>query len=217
MRKYFSFFFVIISLNLFAQDEVNNSAFSRFSFFADGGVNFNSVPTIGGSVFIGVNTNLFKNLRLSLSMGYSSVFDDNSYDVKTYSKAEIEGETVYYTKDFKVEKVEYALIPISLAVDYLFTSGTVAPFFSLEAGYSANAVEEQVGSSSNRTYPSFDDIPDEYKNSRKELNSDPFFILGIGAGVEYNISESFGLRFKYVFNYNDGIPNTNQFLVGVIF
>ncbi len=217
MKKFLVLFFSIISLTLFAQTNESEAAFSQFRFFTNDGVNFNSVPTIGGSIFIGAKTNLSKNFRLSLSVGYASIFDDNSCDVKTYGKEEIEGETFYYTRDFTVQRVEYATIPAVLEIEYVFTSGEVVPFLLVGAGYSGNAVEEQTGNRVYKNYSSLEEIPDEYKTPREYNNERPFFLLGIGAGVEYNISKSFGLSFKYVFNYNDGIPNTNQFLVGVIF
>ncbi|NOX17039.1 MAG: outer membrane beta-barrel protein [Chlorobi bacterium] len=217
MKNLILLFLSIVSLNLFAQEQTNSGAFSQFRFFANGGVNFNSVPTIGGSVFIGTKTNLSSNFKLNFSVGYVSIYDDDSYQVKTYEKGEIDGNEFYITRDVNVENVEYSTVPFSLGIEYVFSSETLAPFFSLEAGYSVNTVEEQLGKGAVRSYHSLDDVPDEYKAPRKELNTAPFFLIGVGAGFEYQISKSFGLSFKYAFNYNDGIPNTNQFLVGVIF
>ena len=218
MKSNIILFLMVFTINLFSQEYTGTKAFSKFWFGAYGGVNFNTIPTVGGSVQLEAKTNITSNIRLKLSLGYSSIFENKQYEVKTYSKGKIDGETIFSKYTYSVNKMEYAIIPLNIGLEYEFTGNNFSPFTMVEFGYNVNSVEEQVIKSINSgNFRSLNKVPDEYKSPRPKLNESSFIDFGIGAGIRQKLSESISLSLQYVFRYNNGIPNTNQLLIGFTF
>ncbi len=218
MKRNIILFLMLFTINLFSQEYNSTKAFSKFWFGAYGGVNFNTIPTVGGSVQLEAKTNISKNLRLKLSIGYSSIFENYKNEVKTFNKGTIAGNTIFSKYTYSVDKIEYAVIPLNIGFEYEFTGNNFSPFTIIEFGHNINSVEEQVTKSANAgSYSSLDELPDEYKLPRPKLNESSFIDFGIGAGIRQKISKSISVDFRYVFRYNNGIPNTNELLIGFMF
>jgi len=209
---------MLFTITLFSQENNSTKAFSKFWFGAYGGVNFNTIPTVGGSVQLEGLTNITSNIRLKLSLGYSSIFENKQYEVKTFNKGIIDGNTIFSKYTYSVDKIEYAVIPLNVGLEYEFTGNNFSPFTIVEFGYNVNSVEEQVTKSAySGHFSSLDKVPDEYKTPRPKLNESSFIDFGIGAGIRKKISKSISIDLRYVFRYNNGIPNTNKILIGFTF
>jgi len=218
MKRNIALLLLVFTINLFAQENNSTRAFSKFWFSANGGVNFNTIPTVGASIQLEAKTNISSNLRLKLSLGYSSIFENKQYEVKTFYKGIIDGNTIFSKYTYSVDKIEYAVIPLNVGLEYEFTGNGFSPFTLVEFGYNVNSVEEQVTKSSySGHFNSLDEVPDEYKSPRPKLSESSFLDFGIGAGVRQKLSKSISVGFRYVFIYNSGIPNTNELLIGVMF
>jgi len=75
MKRNIVLLLMVFTINLFAQENNCTKAFSKFCFSSNDGVNFNTIPTVGGSIQLEAKTNLYSNLRMKLSLGYSSIFE----------------------------------------------------------------------------------------------------------------------------------------------
>ena len=218
MIKKITLLVLFLSAAVFAQENGKSKAFSKYLFGGYAGISFNTIPTIGGAFQIAIETNLTSRLDLKAIIGYSTIYENKEYTVNSYTTRVVDGEAVYQTITYDVDKIQYSVIPVGLGFEYTFSEAQFAPFAALEFAYNSNGSEEQITQSiSGNTYDSKDDIPDEFRDPRPEVNSDNFVSVGIGGGIKYRISDSIEFDLKYVFQYNtNDIPVTHQILFGVM-
>ena len=95
----------------------------------------------------------------------------------------------------------------------------MSPFGIIEIGYSFYSAEAQVTKSLSlgEQYSTENEIPQEYRNSSPAVYDDSSYSIGVGAGLNYQLSKSIGLNIRYIFKYYDSKVNANQILFGMIF
>ena len=122
MKKSLVLFVVFLTPILIAQDLEQSSMFSKVYFSVMGGTNFNTLPTAGTAINLEVKSNITSNINAKLSVGYSTLYDDDSYEIKSSGLVSFENYSKYHTRLTNVERVRYAIIPFTLGVEYLFTT-----------------------------------------------------------------------------------------------
>ena len=104
--------------------------FSKFYFSVLGGTNFNTLPTAGTAITFEVKSNITSNINAKLSVGYSVLFDDNSYDLKYYRFVDFDSK--YHTHLLAVDRVRYTIVPINIGAEYTFLENNFSPFALLK-------------------------------------------------------------------------------------
>lgn len=204
------------------KNEINQDGkmFSKFYLSILGGVNFNTIPTIGGSLQFEGKTNINSRINLKLSVGYSGIFENKEYIIKTYSHFKIENNEGYQLETYYIDKIQYNVIPLNLGIEYFFTNKKISPFAIFELGYNFYNGEEQIskGIIGPETYNSINEIPLEYRNPHPpKIFDDSTIGVSLGLGINYKISSSLEFNFRYLFKYYDDIININQILFGITF
>jgi opacity protein-like surface antigen len=219
MKKLLVFFIMLISPTLLSQDFESNPAFSHFYFCVLGGTNFNTLPTAGTAISFEVKSNISTNINAKFSIGYSTLYDDNSYEVKSYRFVSFADYSKYHTILHKVDRIRYSIIPISIGTEYLITQSKLSPFALLEFGYnySSSVTEGITHEGIAGYYDSVNEIPEEYRRTATALDDGSSFTFGIGLGLKYIITDRMDLNIRYIYHYNEAIINNNQILFGLTF
>jgi len=209
---------MLLSFNsIFSQGKVNESIFTTFGIGAYGGINLKTSSEIGGEFLLEGKTNLIENLNLKLSLGYYKTLNPVNYTVKGNSIVIIDSITYYAAGSYDVTKKIYDIFPFALGFQYTFQNKVLSPYITFDASYNliSPSIERTGGYS--MTYPSYEDIPDEYKVKHVEENPNSSYGFSIGAGTVYHILKKIGLDFRYFYKYDSEIVNTHHILVGIVF
>lgn len=209
--------FILVSTN-FSQEKNTSAFLSNSNLGLLGGVNFNNSSTLGGSLQIEGKISLSEHIFFKASVGYSGVFEDKDYLIKTYNSVRIGDYEGYQLKTYSIDQIEHSVIPINLGLEYTFTNSSVVPFGLLELGYNIFSSEEQIGkSTSGALFENKNEIPIEYQNRGTQTKDDSSFGLSVGVGLLYKISSSLNINIRYVYRFNDSLINVNQVLMGITF
>ena len=219
MKKSIFLFMLLLSPILSAQDFENKPMFSEFYFGVMGGTNFNTLPTAGTAISFEVKSNITSNINAKLSVGYSTLYDDDSYEIKSSGLVSFENYSKYHTRLTIVERVRYAIIPFTLGVEYLFTKSKLSPFGLFEIGYnlSSSIAEVKVHDGIAGTFDTAEEVPEDYHQIAPALDDGSSITMGVGLGVKYKLTERMDLNIRYVYHYNEAIINNNQVLIGFTF
>ena len=218
MKLSTAFFFLVFSVGSVAQNLQNTSAFSEFTMSFLGGVNFNKIPTVGGSMQFEGKTNITSSLNLKISLGYSGTFEEKKYTVKSHRYFKINDQEGYQLQTYSINKMKHTVFPVNIGMEYVFYKETFSPFGILETGYNFYNSEERVNKSeSGQTFDNENSIPADYRNPAPGTIAGSSLGIGIGLGTKYNLSSTASIEFRYVYRWNDLIINTNQILVGLTF
>jgi len=200
-------------INTYPQEKI----FSSVYFVVLGGTSFNTIPTAGGTILVELKTNVISNLSLKFNIGYTTLYDDDSFEVKSYGYSEFTG--MYGTRLQIVDRVEYKMIPVNIGVEYDFVESLATPFAILELGYNFSSAKTEgtthdgIGGS----YETIEEIPEDYRQKVPALEEGSSFALGAGIGLRFRLTNRMDINLRYVYRYNDSIVNTNQILVGLTF
>lgn len=219
MKKSFVLFVLLLFGNLSAQDLKPESMFSNFYFGVLGGMSFNTLPTAGTTISIEVKSNVTSNLNAKLSLGYSTLYDNNSYEIRTYKFVSFDNYSKYHTRLFRVDRVKYTIIPVTLGAEYFITQTKLSPFTLLEVGYnfSSSLAEGIKHDGIAGTFDTVNEIPDAYRKPAPALDDGSSFSIGVGVGARYKLTDRMDLNIRYIYRYNDTIVNNNQILFGLTF
>lgn len=219
MKKLFVLLALLSSSILLAQDFESKSAFSNFYFGVLGETNFNTLPTAGSALSFEVKSNITSNINTKFSIGYSILYDDSPYEVKSYRFVSFDDYAKFHTHLLKVDRIRYSIIPINIGAEYLFTKSKFSPFALLEAGYnySSSTVEGIAHDGIAGTFDTVSEIPEEYRNIAPALEDGSSITFGIGLGVKYMLTGRMDLNIRYIYHYNESIVNNNQVLIGLTF
>jgi len=222
MKKIIALSLLLLSTNLFAQENAPVNIFPAFKVGALAGVNFSSLS--GGSVLLVGKINLTPDLNLTLSVGYSKINKKAGYNVNTYRHINFlwQGlyETNYYeTESYYVHEINYDVFPVSLGLEYYFRHNVFSPYTLFEIGY--NGVEShQVRSGGNigvsGHYNNFDQLPSAYMSIAPAFTHKNPYRIAVGVGTTYQLTRFVSLDLRYVYQYNHSIENTNQILFGIV-
>lgn len=201
---------------VFSQENNRAKSFSNFNFGVYGGVNFESISEIGGAFYIEEKSNLTSNLNLKLSLGYYRTIESTNFTVLSIRESTIDSFTHYSTTASNVSKIIYDLIPISLGFQYVFRNPTFSPYIALDGSY--NFIDyKTVRKTYTRSYSTYEDIPDEFKNYMPNSYPNNSFGIALGFGALYKIKQNLEIDFRYLFKYDNEIINSHQILMGLNF
>ncbi len=219
MKKLLVLIILFFFGNILAQDLESKPMFSKFYFSVLGGTNFNTLPTAGTAIIIEVKSNVSSNINAKFSIGYSILYDDDFYEIKSYRFVSFDGYEKYHTRLFKVDKVKYTIIPISIGSEYMFLKSNLTPFALFELGYnySSSTSEGVKYEGIAGAYDTVDEIPQEYRKLAPALDDGSSFSLGIGLGLKYMLTDRMDLNIRYIYHYNESIINNHQVLFGLTF
>ncbi len=219
MKALFLLAVSLITVNVSAQELQNESSFSKVYFGILGGTNFNTLPTAGTAINIEVKTNLTSKILGKISIGYSTLFNDNSYQVRSSSFVNIDDFSKYVTRLLVVDRIKYTIIPVSIGAEYSWLDKTFTPTTFLEVGYniSSSLAEGTTFDGIAGYFDTISEVPEEYKEVAPPLNDGSSFTMGIGVGLKYRLTDRMDLNLRYMYHYNDSIVNNNQLLFGVTF
>ncbi len=218
MKKFLLIVLMLLSFNsIFSQGKVNESIFTTVGLGVYGGINFEDISEIGGEFFLEGKTNLISNLYLKLSLGYYKTFNPVNYSVKGNSIVIIDSVTYYLAGSHDVTKKIYDIFPFALGFQYILKNKNLSPYLTFDVSYNliSPSIERTGGYS--MTYPSYEDIPDEYKLEHVEDNPNDSYGISIGGGTVYHLSEKIGLDLRYYYKYDSEIINTHHILIGIVF
>lgn len=219
MKSSLVLFLIFLSPILVAQELEQNSMFSKVYFGVMGGTNFNTLPTAGTAINFEVKTNITSNLNAKLSVGYSTLYDNDSYEIKSSGLVSFENYSKYHTRLTLVDRVRYSIIPFTLGIEYLLAKSKFTPFGLFEVGYniSNSTIEGKVHDGIAGTFDTAEEVPEEYRKTAPALDDGSSITAGIGLGVKYKLTERMELNIRYVYHYNEAIINNNQVLIGFTF
>lgn len=219
MKKLIFLIAFFLTVSLPAQELHNESIFSKVYFSVLGGTNFNTLPTAGTALNFEVESNLTSNLYGKISIGYSTLYDNNSYDVKSYGYVHFNNYSKYETRLLVVDRVRYTIIPITIGAEYSILKNNISPvaFFELGYNYSNSLAEGKTYDGIGGTYDTVNEIPTEYRKTATEINGGSSFTMGIGLGLKYKLTDRMDLNLRYMYHYNELIINNNQVLIGLTF
>ena len=217
MNRNLALVFLLLTPSLFSQVYKSQTIFSQIFFSVLAGTNFHTIPTAGTAISFEVKSNIASNLNAKFSIGYSVIFDDNSYEEKLSGFQDFD--SMYHTRLLIVDRINYTIIPINIGIEYFFIENQITPFAIFEAGYnfSNSKIEGTTHDGIAGSYETIEEVPEEYRNSASVLDDGSSIALGFGIGVRYKINERVDFNIRYVYRYNDAIVNNNQILVGFTF
>ena len=212
------FLLLILSFNdLTAQGTDETAPFSKFQTGIYGGINFNDISEIGGTVFMELKTNLLSNFYLKSYLGYSNSYLLESSTFKTYRISTIDSITFYNALTYEYDKKGYDIFQIALGFQYILKSQNISTYFIVDASYSIISARLFRSSSTSMGYLSFEEIPDEFKTSQEEVLPDNSTSFSFGAGIIYPISENLNLDLRYFYKIDSEIINTQNIVLGITF
>lgn len=214
MRKGIILFFLLSILSVNAQEKAKSS----FEFGALGGVNFENIERLGGSLFIEGRYSLSSNLKLKLSLGYNNLFEGKDLSVKTYSKTTIGGSDKYQALSYALEKFNYEIIPISAGIEYSFGEGANIPYCTFEFGYnsfSAKAVTGLKYYGAGGTFNSLEELPSEYRSLPPGYYKGDSYRIAIGGGYRFTLVSFLKGEIRYAYQINTSLVNSHLFLIGI--
>ena len=219
MRKLIFLIIVLFTFNISAQGLINEAIFSKVYFSVLGGTNFNTIPTAGAAINIEIKSNITSNIFGKISIGYSTLYDNNSYETRSYQSLQLNGSIKYSTQYYAVDKVKYTIIPVNIGAEYLILKSNLSPVAFLEVGYniSNSTAEGKLHDGIGGIYNTISEIPEEYRMTAPALNDGSSFTMGVGLGIKYSLTDRTDLNIRYIYHYNDSIINYNQVLFGITF
>lgn len=219
MKKLLVLLALIFFSNISAQDLESKQMFSTIYFGVLGGTNFNTLPTAGAAINFEVKSNITSNINAKFSIGYSTLYDDDSYEIKSYRFVSFDGYEKYHTRLFQVNRVKYTIIPISIGTEYTFLKSNLSPFALFELGYnySSSVAEGSTHDGIAGAYDTVDEIPQEYRKLAPALDDGSSLSLGIGLGLKYMLTDRMDLNIRYIYRYNESTINNSQVLFGLTF
>lgn len=219
MKKLIVLFVVIYFNSLFAQDTNTSSLFTHYSFGFYGGINSGISSETGTTFLIESKTKLIPNLYLNLSLGYSKVFEHESFTEKINYSSNFNGTVYYFAEQRDINERGYDIIPLSLGCQYIFKNNTISPYLLFDLCYDVIiTTRDYTTYGITYQYPSYEAIPDEYKTNQgipSFTNYSYGIVLGVG-GI-YNLSAKLNLDIRYFYKYDSKIVNSNQVIIGIYF
>jgi hypothetical protein len=217
MKKLSFLLMIFLAPILLAQDFESEPTFSKVYFGVLSGINFNTIPTAGAAISFEIKSNVTSQINAKFLLGYSVLYDDNSYEVKYYKYQDFDSQ--YHTRLLEVDRVKYTIVPVSLGAEYVLLNNKTSPFALFEIGYnfSSSLAEGVTHDGIAGAYGTIEEVPEEYRNTAPPLEDGSSFTLGIGAGIKYMLTQRMDLNIRYVYHYNESIINNSQVLIGLTF
>ena len=217
MKKIIALSLLLLSTNLFAEENEQMNMFSKLKGEALAGVNFSTLS--GGSVILEGKINLTPNLNFTLSVGYSKINKKAGYNIMTFQHIQFDNVNEYATDTYNVDEINYDVFPVSLGIEYYFQHSVFSPYTLFEVGY--NGVDYHQLTSVGVTggagyYNTFDQLPAAYKGTAPLISKNNSYRIAVGVGTTYKLTPFVSLDIRYLYQYNNSIENTNQILLGII-
>ena len=216
MKNILRIFLIVSNSLIFAQVTGKPACFSSSEFGVYGGMNFNTLTHIYGSVFFEARTNLSSNINLKASAGYNQIYSFEQYTVNTYKYVHIDDYRKYKSIIYNVLKTKYEVIPFSVGAQFVLNNNVTTYYTFFDVTYNLiDPLTFQSSETSIGEYDSMDDIPNEFKETRILPNNSYGFSIGVGA--MYQLFSSLNLDIRYLYKYDSEIIDTHQLLIGFVF
>ena len=217
MKNIFVILLIVTNCLLFAQEVEKTTFLSSSEFGVYGGMSFNTLSHIYGSVCFEAKTNLSSNIKIKLSAGYYQIFSFDQYTVNTYKYVHIDDYKKYNTITYDVLKTKYEVIPLAFGAQFILLNHNASAYYVFfDATYNLiDPLTYQTPEIRLGEYDSLTNIPSNYKNLRVLPNNS--YGLALGVGSNYQLFSSFSLDIRYFYKYDSKIINTHQLLIGVVF
>lgn len=216
MKKVFVFLTVIFLITTFAQEREKSEDTGQLHYTIFSGINFNDLSATGGSVLFEITTTMTNHFALSLSGGYSKLFNKKDYSVNTYSVGSIEGKQYYYAEDYNVNEIGYDVFPLSLGAIYSYSEAQFSPYFVLNFSYNFIADTKFYRSPSHiKIYNSLAETPSIYQNKTSDDIPTESIGIALGVGTKFYISKKLNLDFRYSYRYDNKLENSHLILLGL--
>jgi hypothetical protein len=216
MRRNFIFFLVLLSTSILAQQADRSVPFSKFHFGIYGGPNFTFPLEMGYLFQLEVRTNISSRMNVKASIGFSSIYENKDKYITTYYSFTNNNTEYYQPLSYKIDKYEYAVVPVSLGVEYSLMEGEYSPYLICEGGYNIYTVEvNKSGLIAAGVLYSYEQLPAPYRNKPPQVPDDTSFRIGLGIGTRIGITKGINLELRYLYNINTSLINCHQILAGI--
>jgi opacity protein-like surface antigen len=213
-------FLISIGGITFSQENEKPSSSNKFQLSFLGGINISN-PT-GTAFLVEGKTNVSSNVNAKFSIGYSLIYKNEGYEVKTYKDASISNEyvtiTQYTTYSYNLDRIRYSVIPIFLGLEYIFHRGNLSPYSVVEVGYNFYEHKEEISNGRlgfNVSSSTIEGLPQEYQHQHI-ISKNSSYRLALGVGINLNLTHSVDLDIRYLYQYNSSLVNTSQILIGLV-
>ena len=217
MRNRILVIFFLCTVVIAAQSaEAGNSRRLKFGLLA--GVGAQGSQNYGSAFLLEARYPLTDNIGIKFTYGFSNLRRDENYQVKTYYEERVGNVHQYITNLVEIVKHDYAINPVSLGIDYVFTSEIFEPFCFFEGGYNGYRTKVVTGSDQpgiGGIYTSDVDIPAEYKDRMIKNNDGTSFRFALGTGVKLKSISFCDLEIRYLYEINTSLVNNHLIMVGV--
>jgi hypothetical protein len=217
MKKFIISLLFSFSSLMFSQGNDQSKNIKMFKYSVSGGINFETISEVGGTFNFGVNLKVLQNTDIRLLLGYSRIFEQFDYNVKTNSEATINNQKVYYATTYDVVKKGYDTFPVSIGLQYFFDYKIFTPFITIDVSY--NIISTDIIKSPGFTwnYSTFDELPEEFKIRHTEVYPKNSIGSTFGLGVHYHLTPVFDLALSYQYKIDSEINNTHYISAGILF
>lgn len=217
MKSLFVISFILSFNFIAAQTEVKETPFSKFTFGAYGGINFNNTSDIGGNLLFEVKSNLISNLNIQLSVGYDRSIEPINKNIKTYGSIPLDSVPRYYANSYNLLRKNYDIFPFSLGLQYYMKHKIFNPYLIANFNYNIVDVKSDIESVGTWSYRTFEEIPAEFRNKYVENYPKNYFGITLGIGTSYLLLKDVYIDLRYLYKINDETINTHNFLMGIYF
>jgi opacity protein-like surface antigen len=217
MKLIIVFLLFFFSSILFSQGNDHSIPSKKFKYTVWGGINFETISEIGGTFNFGINLEVLKNTDIRLLFGYSRIYEEFNYNVKTNSTGTIDNQIIYLATSYDVFKKGYDVFPISFGIQYSIINQAFFPFLSIDVSYNVISTDIIKSNISTWSHNTFNDIPDEFKMVNTQDKPKNSFGVAVGLGTGYEILDRIDLIFNYCYKTDSEVNNTHGISIGLLF
>jgi len=219
MKRLFALFVIICINSLFAQSKNTTISFKHFSLGFFGGINSGINSEAGSTFFIESKSQLISSLYLNLSLGFSKVYEHESFTERSNQMFNFNGTSFFDANRYDINERGYDIIPISLGCQYVFNNQSISPYLLLDLSYDVIIKsQDYISYAITYQYTSYAAIPEEFKTNQiiPPMTNYSFGIM-FGIGGIYHLSSKLNLDIRYFYKYENKIVNSNQLVIGMYF
>ena len=202
---------ILTAYSLYAQEE----PLTNYRLSLLGGIKFENASQINPAAQIELKNNIFPNVDIQFSVGFSKLIESTSIHVDTYRERNIEYVDYYQSHSYDIYEIQYFFIPFSLGLNY-----NVLDNYYLFGATSYSIVSTDIyakNSQEGELFESFDMIDEKYREVFIKPIADNSISYSIGFGNLIPITNYLNMHVKYFYEINPDLLNSHNILLGVEF
>lgn len=218
MKNLFLFLFLMMSINSYPQEITQPQPFSKFHFALFGGPNLTFPIQFGYLLQFEAKANLTSKINIKASIGISSIYKYGGDNISVSQHYTGNQSDYYLTQSYKIDKYEYAVVPLSLGLEYALTEEKYTPYILCEGGYNLYAVEVHKSNEVLGAYGTFNPLERmgfQYNFDPSKTPTAASFRLGLGLGTRVRLTNDINFELRYLYNINSTILNNHQLMIGI--